>query len=220
MDQVSAGANPRRERVLRKSLAEDYLREGNWAKAAEAYETLEARLGSTMSSDEQDETRDAGEDDAARQGSSAHDGRSVRAIHRLDNQESAGADRCSRVCGRTPAKLDARPHVAVQPDLALPCKRGGTEGLGRVCDHSHAQGTGDQGARHGDSALHHRRANHAAQHDRLCLRRQGLLLSADPLPGRRRAGLLGHGGHGQRNRDRQQQALRGPGQAGHFGGKN
>ncbi len=55
VDQVSAGANPRRERVLRKSLAEDYLREGNWAKAAEAYTTLEARLGSTMSSDEQDE---------------------------------------------------------------------------------------------------------------------------------------------------------------------
>lgn len=55
VDQVAAGGNPRRERVLRKSLAEDYLREGNWAKAAEAYETLETRLGSTMSSDEQDE---------------------------------------------------------------------------------------------------------------------------------------------------------------------
>jgi len=55
VDQVSAGGNARRERVLRKSLAEDYLREGNWAKAAEAYETIETRLGSTMSSDEQDE---------------------------------------------------------------------------------------------------------------------------------------------------------------------
>jgi hypothetical protein len=55
VDQVSAGANPRRERVLRKSLAEDYLRQGDWPKAAEAYATLEARLGTTMSSDEQDE---------------------------------------------------------------------------------------------------------------------------------------------------------------------
>ena len=48
VDQVSAGANPRRERVLRKSLAEDYLRIGNWAKAAEAYATLEARLGGSV----------------------------------------------------------------------------------------------------------------------------------------------------------------------------
>ena len=55
VDQVSAGANPRRERVLRKSLAEDYLRMGNWPKAAAAYATLEARLGNSMSSDEQDE---------------------------------------------------------------------------------------------------------------------------------------------------------------------
>ena len=37
VDQVSAGGNPRRERVLRKSLAEDYLRLGDWAKAAAAY---------------------------------------------------------------------------------------------------------------------------------------------------------------------------------------
>jgi hypothetical protein len=55
VDQVSAGGNARREKVLRKALAEDYLREGNWAKAAEAYETLETRLGSKLSSDEQDE---------------------------------------------------------------------------------------------------------------------------------------------------------------------
>jgi Aspartyl protease len=55
VDQVSSGQNARRERVLRKSLAEDYLREGNWAKAAKAYETLESRLGSSMSADEQDE---------------------------------------------------------------------------------------------------------------------------------------------------------------------
>lgn len=55
VSQVTASGNVAREKLLRKALAEDYLRLGNWAKAAEAYETLEARLGSKLSSDEQDE---------------------------------------------------------------------------------------------------------------------------------------------------------------------
>jgi hypothetical protein len=53
VDQVVASGSVPREKVLRKTLAEDYLREGNWAKAAEAYQTLETRLGDKLSSDEQ-----------------------------------------------------------------------------------------------------------------------------------------------------------------------
>jgi hypothetical protein len=55
VDSVSATKNVLREKVLRKTLAEDYLREGDWAKAAAAYQALEARLGTKLTSDEQDE---------------------------------------------------------------------------------------------------------------------------------------------------------------------
>ena len=48
VDQISATGNVERERVLRKALAEDYLREGNWPKAAEAYTTIETRLGDKL----------------------------------------------------------------------------------------------------------------------------------------------------------------------------
>ena len=43
------------EKLLRKALAEDYLRLGDWAKAAKAYKTLETRVGSQLTADEQDE---------------------------------------------------------------------------------------------------------------------------------------------------------------------
>jgi hypothetical protein len=43
------------EKLLRKTLAEDYLRSGNLTKAAKAYQALDARLGTTLTSDEKDE---------------------------------------------------------------------------------------------------------------------------------------------------------------------
>lgn len=55
VDSVSATGNVLREKVLRKTLAEDYLRQGDWAKAAAAYDALESRVGSKLTSDEQDE---------------------------------------------------------------------------------------------------------------------------------------------------------------------
>jgi len=54
-DGVAASGDTVREILLRKALAEDYLREGDWAKAAQAYQILETRLGSKLSKDEQDE---------------------------------------------------------------------------------------------------------------------------------------------------------------------
>jgi len=55
IDQVAASGNVAHEKLLRKALAEDYLREGDWAKAAKAYQTLDARLQGKLSADEQDE---------------------------------------------------------------------------------------------------------------------------------------------------------------------
>jgi hypothetical protein len=55
VEKVAASGDTAHEKMLRKALAEDYLREGDLAKAAKAYQTLEARLESKLSSDEQDE---------------------------------------------------------------------------------------------------------------------------------------------------------------------
>ncbi len=43
IDKVAASGDAQHEKLLRKALAEDYLREGDWAKAAKAYQTLETR---------------------------------------------------------------------------------------------------------------------------------------------------------------------------------
>ena len=55
VDQVTASGNTAQEKLLRKALAEDYLRLGEWAKAAQAYHALDDRLHAKLSSDEQDE---------------------------------------------------------------------------------------------------------------------------------------------------------------------
>jgi hypothetical protein len=55
IDQVAASGNTAHEKLLREALAEDYLRLGDWAKAAQAYQTLDTRLHMKLSSDEQDE---------------------------------------------------------------------------------------------------------------------------------------------------------------------
>jgi hypothetical protein len=55
VNQVTASGDAAREKLLRMTLAEDYLRLGNWAKASEAYQTLSARLGGKLTSGEQDE---------------------------------------------------------------------------------------------------------------------------------------------------------------------
>ena len=55
IDQVAASGNSAHEKLLREALAEDYLRLGDWAKAAQAYQTLETRLHAKLSPDEQDE---------------------------------------------------------------------------------------------------------------------------------------------------------------------
>ena len=52
---ISDSGNTAREKLLRKALGEDYLRLGDWQKAAAAYATLESRLGRQMSPDEQDD---------------------------------------------------------------------------------------------------------------------------------------------------------------------
>jgi hypothetical protein len=55
VERVAARGDLAQEKLLRKALAEDYLRAGAWAKAAAAYDALAARLGARLSADEQDE---------------------------------------------------------------------------------------------------------------------------------------------------------------------
>jgi hypothetical protein len=55
VDQVAASGNTGQEKLLRKALAEDYLRSGDLAKAAKAYQALDSRLQGKLSADEQDE---------------------------------------------------------------------------------------------------------------------------------------------------------------------
>jgi Aspartyl protease len=51
--QVTASGNVAHEKLLRETLAEDYLRSGDWSEAAAAYTTLESRLSAQLSPDEQ-----------------------------------------------------------------------------------------------------------------------------------------------------------------------
>jgi hypothetical protein len=55
VEKVTASGDTAHEKLLRKALAEDYLRLGDFAKAAKAYQTLETRLQTKLSPDEQDE---------------------------------------------------------------------------------------------------------------------------------------------------------------------
>jgi hypothetical protein len=55
VDKVAASGDAAHEKLLRKALAEDYLRQGNLAKAATAYQTLQTRLEGKLTVDEQDE---------------------------------------------------------------------------------------------------------------------------------------------------------------------
>lgn len=55
IDNVTKSGNATEEKLLRKALAEDYLRDGDWPKASAAYAALNARLGAGLTSDEQDE---------------------------------------------------------------------------------------------------------------------------------------------------------------------
>ena len=55
VEKVTASGDAGHEKLVRKALAEDYLRVGDWAKAANAYQTLETRLQGKLTADEQDE---------------------------------------------------------------------------------------------------------------------------------------------------------------------
>ena len=55
VDEVTASGNIVHEKLLRQALAEDYLREGDWAKADVAYQALNQRLGASLTPDERDE---------------------------------------------------------------------------------------------------------------------------------------------------------------------
>ena len=106
VDQISSTGNVERERVLRKALAEDYLRQGNWPKAAEAYETLESRLGSKLSTDQQDEIEMPVKMTPLAKDHPAMTVDPCAPIHRFHHQRSPRPHRYSRLCRLACAKLD------------------------------------------------------------------------------------------------------------------
>jgi len=55
VDKIAASGDATHEKLLRKALAEDYLRDGDLAKAAKAYQALDTRLHGKLSAEEQDE---------------------------------------------------------------------------------------------------------------------------------------------------------------------
>lgn len=55
VEKVAASGNVEQEKLLRKALAEDYLRTGDMARAAKAYQALEERLRGHLSPEEQEE---------------------------------------------------------------------------------------------------------------------------------------------------------------------
>jgi hypothetical protein len=55
VDKVAAAGAPGQEKLLRKALAEDYLRLGEWSKAAQAYRTLETHVGGQLTAEEKEE---------------------------------------------------------------------------------------------------------------------------------------------------------------------
>ncbi len=55
VDQVTASGDKTREKLLRMTLAEDYLRLGDWDKAGQAFRDIDDRLHGVLSSGEQDE---------------------------------------------------------------------------------------------------------------------------------------------------------------------
>ena len=55
VDKIASSGDAVHEKLARKALAEDYLRDGNLPKAAKEYQSLESRLQSTLTADEQDE---------------------------------------------------------------------------------------------------------------------------------------------------------------------
>jgi hypothetical protein len=55
VDEVTASGDTVHEKLLRTALAEDYLRLGDFSKAAKAYQSLDTRLHAKLTADEQDE---------------------------------------------------------------------------------------------------------------------------------------------------------------------
>jgi hypothetical protein len=55
VEQATVSGDAAHEKLARKALAEDYLRLGDWAKAANAYQMLTTRMEGKLSADEQDE---------------------------------------------------------------------------------------------------------------------------------------------------------------------
>ncbi|WP_263357529.1 retropepsin-like aspartic protease [Acidicapsa ligni] len=55
LDSLVSSGDAAQEKIVRKALAEDYLRTGQWAKASQAYQNYDSRMGASLTADERDE---------------------------------------------------------------------------------------------------------------------------------------------------------------------
>src|SRR3954471_1487569 len=55
VDKIASSGDSVHEKLARKALAEDYLRDGDFSRAAKEYKTLQARLEGTLTPDEKEE---------------------------------------------------------------------------------------------------------------------------------------------------------------------
>ncbi len=176
--QVTAGGDIAHEKLLREALAEDYLRSGDWAKAAAAYSALESRLSAQLSSDEQ-----------------ASIELPVKLLPLAKDNPPMTVDPCEPFTMQAsedplglldiPVFVDADSKSWMLDPTApfnlmdrATAREVGVKISDRVRHHPHAHRPPHPGAHGCDSALHHRRPAHPAQHDGLRLRRCGLPLPA------------------------------------------
>ena len=169
VEKVSASGDTAREKLLRMTLAEDYLRLGDWAKAAQAYQTLDDRLHANLSSGEQDEIEMPLKMLPLVRDNPPITDRPLRTVQASGQQRSSGPYRCAGFYRRAVPQLDARPHCAIQSDLALYCARRWPRYLAEVGHDSFAHRTPHRSSFDRYSALYNRRPANAAQCDRLCI---------------------------------------------------
>ncbi len=106
VDQVTASGDKAKEKLVRKALAEDYLREGDWSKAAKAYQALDLRLQGHLTTDEQEEI------EMPRKLSQLAAGDPSRPAMTVDPADPFALQAARNPLGLTdiPVYVDARPH--------------------------------------------------------------------------------------------------------------
>ncbi len=188
---VALSGNTAHEKLLRKALAEDYLRLGDLSKASRAYEMLDTLLRDKLTRDERDEIE-----------------MPLKLLPLAVGDPPVTVEACDPFTLQVtenplglvdvPVFVDARSRNWML-DPTLPCNliaRSTAKDAGLKLSNASATiptltGRSIQVHACYHSALHDWGPSYDSRNDSLRLRRQGLLLSEDQLPGRRRSWVPG-----------------------------